>query len=111
MELIQEAGGPIGIGAAVWMMAKVLRQGPGKLHEWAGLLPRAQAEWLNQRTTAEEQRARLEQAKKTLDRRQELVFRAHRGAINVAEATPGLRVDVVDYDGEPAAPPVSPFLN
>jgi hypothetical protein len=110
IDLVQGFGAAAGAGGALWMLARVLRQGPGKLHEWAGVLHRAQAEWIQQRTNVMEQRARYDRVKRDLERQNELLFDAHASSIRIVETTPKLEVRVVDDDHRDAAPPPSVFL-
>ena len=111
LEILQEAGGPAGVGAAIWLMARVLRQGPGKLYEWAGVLPRAQTEWVRQRADLAQERARLREAKEYLDQENEVLTRAHAGYINIIEQRPELDVSVTDENGQELPEPPSVFAD
>jgi hypothetical protein len=111
LEILQAAGAPAGVGAAIWLMARVLRKGPGKLYKWAGLLPSAQTEWVRQRTNLAEERARLGQVKGYLEQQNEAITRAHGSYINIVETMPELEVSVIDEDGRELPEPPSIFVD
>ena len=92
-------------------MARVLRQGPGKLYEWAGLLPSAQTEWIRQRTNLAEQRSRLREVKRYLEHQHETIARAHESYINIVETMPELEVSVIDENGRELPEPSSIFVD
>jgi len=99
LDLVQNVAPEAGAGGALWLMARALRRGPGQLYEWAGLLPRAQAEWYRNRADAIEQRARLRAALEAEKEERSRIHAAHEALIQLAEDAPGMRVAVVDRNG------------
>lgn len=104
MELVEVSSAAAGAGA-LWMVARVLRQGPGQLYEWAGLIPRAQAEWSRQRLNAVQERERLAAIKQARVRENERLLRAHEALIEIEEVAPGIEATVVDEQGQELPPP------
>lgn len=105
VELTQAAGSTAGLSAAIWMVARVLREGPGKLYEWGAVLPKTQAEWYRQRADAQQARAQFQQARRATTEEQDRIYAAHESLITIRELAPDLQVSVVDEHGEEMAEP------
>lgn len=110
LEITQAAGAPAVAGAAIWLTARVLREGPGRLHEWAGLLPKARAEWYREQGDVQQERARLRGLKEHARQEQEVIFEAHESALAIMERAPKVEVRVVNAAGNDAAEPETIFL-
>lgn len=111
LEFVQAAGGPAGIGAALWMTMRAIEKGPGQMHKWGGLLPRLRADYYEAKVDATEAKVRAQRLKVRLREENDVISGGFEAVARINAEQPDLSLDVVDEERRPIDPPNSLFLD